>query len=59
MSYNCNICNKLFKSYQSLWNHNKLKHPELKIKVESGDKIFKCEYCGGLFSRKFNLEQTY
>ena len=24
----CNICNKYYKSYQSLWNHNKSFHPK-------------------------------
>jgi len=26
MEYKCNICNKLYKSYQSLWNHNNKFH---------------------------------
>lgn len=28
MDYNCKICNKLYKSYQSLWNHNKKFHKD-------------------------------
>ena len=24
--YRCNICNKEYKSYKSLWNHTKIKH---------------------------------
>jgi hypothetical protein len=27
MEYKCNICNKKYKSYKSLWNHNKKFHP--------------------------------
>jgi superfamily II helicase len=26
MEYKCNICNKKYKSYKSLWNHNKKFH---------------------------------
>ena len=26
MEYKCNICNKLYSSYQSLWIHNKKFH---------------------------------
>ena len=26
MSFNCDLCNKIYKSYQSLWNHNKKFH---------------------------------
>ena len=26
MEYKCNICVKLYKSYKSLWNHNKNFH---------------------------------
>ncbi len=30
-NYNCTICNKLYKSYQSLWNHNKKFHVEKNV----------------------------
>lgn len=57
-SYKCEICNKYYKTYQSLWNHNKLKHPSTTIKIpQSPAKSFPCENCGGCFTRKFNLQQ--
>lgn len=28
MEYKCNICNKKYKSYKSLWNHNKKFHTD-------------------------------
>ncbi len=56
-NYKCEICNKYYKTYQSLWNHNKLKHPNKSVKIQSESKNFKCENCGGLFTRKFNLQQ--
>lgn len=28
MEYICNICNKQYKSYQSIWNHNNKYHKE-------------------------------
>jgi len=30
-NYNCTICNKLYKSYQSLWNHNKKFHVDKNV----------------------------
>jgi len=33
-SYKCNICNKIYSSYKSLWNHNKIFHIN-KIDVKS------------------------
>jgi len=30
MEYKCNVCSKLYKSYQSLWNHTK-KHTNTNI----------------------------
>jgi len=29
MDFNCNTCNKIYKSYQSLWNHNKKFHNDI------------------------------
>jgi hypothetical protein len=57
MSYNCNICNKEYKSYGSLWNHNKLKHNNIQIT----QKIYKynCDICDKKFTRKSNLDYHY
>jgi hypothetical protein len=54
MNYLCNICNKEYKSYGSLWNHNKLKHNNVQIT----QKIYKfqCTVCNKKFTRKSNLD---
>ncbi len=39
-NYNCNICNKKYSSYKSLWNHNKEFHNDNVVKC--GDKVVKC-----------------
>jgi len=54
MNYLCNICNKEYKSYGSLWNHNKLKHNNIQIT----QKIYKfqCNNCNKKFTRKCNLD---
>lgn len=54
--YKCIICNKEYKSYSSLWNHNK--------KFHKGDdaKNFKCKYCGNKFAHrqsKYNHEKNF
>ena len=56
MQFNCTICNKPYKSYQSLWNHNKKFHP----KVENDDNnkpniethVIKCTYCNAVFTTR-------
>ena len=52
----CNICNKTYSSYKSLWNHNKKYHssesnpiilennPKV-IQETSSENNFKCKYC--------------
>ena len=35
--YNCNICNKNYSSYKSLWNHNKQFHTISVCKVTDGN----------------------
>ena len=46
MNYLCNICNKEYISYGSLWNHNKLKHNNAQITQKK-------------FTRRTNLEYHY
>ena len=53
----CNLCEKKYKSYQSLWNHNKKKHKKSvnlsqkehfesqKEHFESQKEHFECRYC--------------
>jgi len=49
MNFNCELCNKVFKSKSGLWKHN-LKHT---IK-NTTNKTYDCRYC----NRKFNIKQT-
>lgn len=53
MDFYCSICNKPFKSYQSIWNHNKKFHTESNI--YNKDKQFSCDKCNKKFTRKQNL----
>ncbi len=54
----CNICNKIYSSYKSLWNHNKEFHKnknnEFNI-VNTNVKIIKsltCELCNKIFNNR-------
>ncbi len=46
MSYECTICNKKYKSPQSLWNHKNRYHQTIEAPV----KKYICEKCGKSFS---------
>ena len=37
--YKCNICNKLYKSYQSLWNHNNKFHDTTSANILKKSKV--------------------
>ena len=61
MEYKCNICNKLYSSYKSLWNHNKkfhknnITHDNLSITpIITHDNLsisnLKCKYCSKIFA---------
>ena len=70
MSFNCNICSKEYKSYQSLWNHNKKEHKSkmsdeclnlektsdncLKMSEKLSDKKYNCTKC----NKQFNNRKT-
>ena len=56
MLYNCEICNKDYKSYQSLWNHNKIKHSDLCLKISNKECKFSCDTCNKKFRRNANLK---
>ena len=45
--YKCNICNKYYNSYQSLWNHNKKFHTKI-------EKNYKCTYCSNTYKHQSN-----
>lgn len=65
MDYNCIICNKQYKSYQSLWNHNNKFHKKINIVVYNSLKTgiqndhndnptenSKCKYCNKKLSNR-------
>jgi hypothetical protein len=68
--YKCKICNKEYKSYKSLWNHNKIKHKILS-QISTKNHIFttknhilpqfpiqnKCIRCDKTFSRLDSLKR--
>ena len=51
MEFKCNKCNKEYSSYQSLWNHNKIKHIEIIVEETNNNKKHKCKYCEKSYSR--------
>lgn len=68
MEFRCNICNKNYKSYQSLWNHNNkfhmlvksLKSPESPLDSPSksfegssvSDRVYICKFCNKSYNNK-------
>ena len=56
MTFFCEICNKDYKSYQSLWNHNKIKHSKLCLKISNKECKFICDLCNKKFTRNDNLK---
>jgi len=67
MEYKCNICDKVYSSYQSLWIHNKKFHNPTIITnhhIPSNDQSSnnqKCKYCNKMFSHynnKWRHEKT-
>ena len=61
MEYRCNICNKLYSSYKSLWNHNKKFHKNIITQnnlsitpIITHDNLsinkLKCKYCSKIFA---------
>ena len=60
--HTCNVCNKLYSSYKSLWNHNKEFHKNNVVKcgdnvVKCGDnvvKIYICSICNKNFNDRSN-----
>ena len=65
MSFDCKVCNKKYKSYQSLWNHNKKFHvnpintviQSNPIVIQSNPDViqkFNCKYCKNAYSNRQN-----
>ena len=65
MDYKCNVCNKIYSSYQSLWIHNKKYHNTININTSKThqtpqilpQQILNCKYCLKNLSRKDNLKR--
>ena len=65
MSYKCIQCNKTYKTYQTLWNHNKIFHSNINKKSTVSQKIEKsyqlnknnCQYCKKQLSRIDSLKR--
>jgi hypothetical protein len=67
--YNCDICKKKYKSYKSLWNHNKQfhnAHNPQSTQINSNNsskitqtkkKIYSCSFCNKILSRIDNLKR--
>jgi hypothetical protein len=51
--HHCKICNKTYKSYQTLWIHNNSFHPNNYISDKIRD--FQCKKCDKKFTRKNNM----
>lgn len=52
MEYNCNICNKSYSSYQSIWIHNKKFHSNTNTSNDdTNNKKYKCRGCNKFFSK--------
>ncbi len=68
MEYRCNTCNRVYSSYQSLWNHNRIKHSSQTANItqnttnvtQNTTKLNKnslCIYCNKYFSRNDSLKR--
>jgi hypothetical protein len=66
MVYNCLKCNKNYKTYQTLWKHNKLYHKPIITDITGSTtenysienkkvRSYICEYCNKIFTRKNNM----
>lgn len=59
MTYSCNICNKEYKSYKSIWNHNSIFHSEQIIIIKRNDnktRDFECTKCKKKFTTKQSMQ---
>jgi hypothetical protein len=67
--HSCNICNKMYASYKSLWNHNKKFHNtgshnvvigshsgshSVVISEQNSNNLLSCKYCNILFQNRSN-----
>jgi hypothetical protein len=54
-NFECELCNKKYKSYQSLWNHNKKIHQDKHINITKKERNYSCPNCQKKFTRKDSL----
>ena len=58
-NYSCIICNKQYKSYQSIWNHNNRYHPDKDIIIKPIDnkvRNYECTKCSRKFTTKHCMQ---
>jgi hypothetical protein len=49
--YTCNICNKSYSNYESLWKHNKMIVDKTTVLKKSNDaQIYSCIYCNKIYN---------
>lgn len=57
MSFSCNICNKEYKTSQSIWNHKKKFHSdENNIYIDNKVRNYECPNCNKKFTRKDGMK---
>ena len=64
MSFFCEKCEKFYKTYQSLYNHKKIYHSDIKEsekvrKKEKNENNNECEYCNKSYSTKYTLARHH
>jgi hypothetical protein len=55
MDFSCSVCNKSYKSYQSVWNHKKRFHSEENDYIDNKKRNFSCPNCNKKFTRKDSM----
>ena len=56
MTFSCIPCNKNYKTYQSIWNHNKKFHSDQIIHITEKVRNFSCNKCNKTFTRNDSLK---
>lgn len=64
--HKCNLCDKLYKNYQSLWNHKHKYHKSpvsqklaSPVSQKLADPVFPCEYCRNVYKHKSSRSKHY
>jgi hypothetical protein len=55
MDFSCSVCNKSYKSYQSVWNHKKRFHSQENDYIDNKKRNFSCPNCNKKFTRKDSM----